>query len=143
MIRPVRFARLLVLGTAALAALAAAGCGSSNSTSPSGVTDVSKLTIVDLVVGTGATAVTGSTATVDYSGWYYDPSKPEGKGTLLDSSDIHGPFTFKLGTGAAIGGFDQGVNGMKVGGQRRVTMPSALAYGTGALIFDITLVSVS
>jgi FKBP-type peptidyl-prolyl cis-trans isomerase len=133
-----RSTRLFAL-SAALTVLAAAGCGNST-TSP---TDVSQLSIVDLVVGTGATAVTGSTATVNYSGWYYDPSKPDNKGTLLDSSDLHGPFTFKLGTGAAIAGFDQGVNGMKVGGQRRVTMPSALAYGTGALVFDLTLLSVS
>jgi FKBP-type peptidyl-prolyl cis-trans isomerase FkpA len=129
--------------------LAAAGCGSSDSTSPTvPPTSVGVYTVTDLVVGTGATAATGSTVTVNYTGWLYDTGKPNGKGTQFDTGT---GYRFVVGTGV-IQGFSQGVTGMKVGGQRRVIMPPELAYGSAGsppsippnatLVFEITLTAV-
>jgi FKBP-type peptidyl-prolyl cis-trans isomerase len=99
----------------------------------------------DLVVGTGATAVAGDTVTVNYVGTFTD-------GTVFDSSYVRGqPFTFQVGVGQVIAGFDQGVLGMKVGGKRRLTIPPSLAYGSqgsgsippnATLKFDVDLVSI-
>ncbi len=126
--------------------LAMAGCGGS-STSASSVppTSVGVFTSTDLTVGTGATAVNGLRATVSYTGWLYDTGKPFGKGNQFDS----GSFQFTIGAGTVVKGFDQGVLGMKVGGQRRLIIPPDLAYGSqspsasipanATLVFDITL----
>ena len=125
-----------------MAMLAAAGCGSANSTAASS-TSVGVFTTTELVVGTGATAVTGSNANVSYTGWLYDTSKPNGKGLQFDS----GSFSFVVGT-TVVPGFSQGVVGMRAGGQRRVIIPPELGYGSSAngsippnatLVFDITL----
>ena len=99
----------------------------------------------DLVVGTGAAAVSGSQVTVAYTGWLYDSARPDGKGSQFESNTN---FSFRLGTGAVIRGWDQGVPGMRVGGQRRLVLPPDLAYGSrgqgpippnATLVFDITL----
>ena len=136
--------RLILLMTM----LAAAGCGSANSTAASS-TSVGVFTTTDLVVGTGATANTGNTVSVNYAGWLYDTGKPNGKGASIDPGP--GPISFVVGGTGVIQGFSQGVIGMKVGGQRRVIIPPALAYGSNppngvpvnaTLIFDITLNSV-
>jgi FKBP-type peptidyl-prolyl cis-trans isomerase FkpA len=129
--------------------LAMAGCGSANSTAPT--TSVGVFTTTDLTVGTGATAVVGSRATTTYAGWLYDSGKPAGKGTQFDPGP--GPLTFVIGSGTLIKGFEQGVVGMKVGGQRRLIIPPELAYGSNppsstipanaTLVFDITLSSIS
>jgi FKBP-type peptidyl-prolyl cis-trans isomerase FkpA len=106
-----------------------------------------------LTIGTGATAVAGQHATVNYTGWLYDASKTDNKGMQIDSSLSPGrtPFGFTLGAGQVIQGWDQGVVGMKVGGSRRLIVPPALAYGsTGSgpvppnatLVFDIDLLSI-
>src|ERR1700704_1691614 len=107
--------------------LAAAGCGSS-STSATAVppTSVGVFTATDLVIGTGATAATGSRVTTSYAGWLYDTGKPNGKGNQFDPGLA--PLTFTIGAGTLIRGFEQGVIGMKVGGQRRVIIPPELAY---------------
>jgi FKBP-type peptidyl-prolyl cis-trans isomerase FkpA len=128
--------------------LAAVGCGSANPTVPS--TSVGVYTQTDLVVGTGATAVVGSIVTVNYTGWLYDTGRPNGKGTQFDSGTIP---AFVLGSGNLIQGFQQGIVGMKVGGQRRLILPPELAYGNNppsstipanaTLVFEITLTSVS
>ena len=130
--------------------LAAAGCGGSDSTAPTlPPTSVGVFTSTDLAVGTGATAVTGSNATVSYTGWLYDTGKPNGKGNQFDS----GSFTFVVGGNGVVPGFSQAVLGMKVGGQRRVIIPPALAYGSSTpdpnkippnatLVFEITLTAV-
>jgi FKBP-type peptidyl-prolyl cis-trans isomerase FkpA len=130
-----------------MAMLAAAGCGTANSTAASS-TSVGVFTTTDLVVGTGATANSGNTVSVNYAGWLYDTGKANGKGAQFDPGP--GPISFVIGGGTVIQGFSQGVAGMRVGGQRRVIIPPELAYGSNppagsiipsnaTLVFDITL----
>jgi FKBP-type peptidyl-prolyl cis-trans isomerase FkpA len=105
----------------------------------------------DLSLGTGADALTGSTLTVDYTGWLYDVSKPERKGLQFDSSIGRTPFVFTLGSGQVIRGWEQGIPGMRAGGTRRLVIPPSLAYGdtrsgpipqNATLVFEITLISI-
>lgn len=86
---------------------------------------------------------------VSYTGWLYDPTRPDSKGTQFESN---ASFSFQLGVGRVIPGWDQGVVGMKVGGMRRLIIPPNLAYGSQAngtipgnstLVFDIMLLNVS
>jgi FKBP-type peptidyl-prolyl cis-trans isomerase FkpA len=126
-------------------------CGSSvlDSTAAT-TTSTGTFTQIDLVVGTGATATNGRTVTVTYALWLYDTSKTDGKGTNIPQSPP--TYSFVLGAGTVIAGWDQGVPGMKVGGQRRLIVPPNLAYGSNSpsasipanatLVFDITLNSV-
>lgn len=87
------------------------------------VTTESGLQYVDLVVGTGREAELGDTATVHYTGWLAD-------GTSFDSSRTRNePFSFRVGAGRVIKGWDEGVLGMKVGGTRKLIIPPALGYG--------------
>ena len=136
-----------------MALLAAAGCGSSStaSTSTLPATSVGVFTTSDLTVGTGATAASGSRVITTYAGWLYDTGKPNGKGNSFDPGP--GPLTFTIGAGTLIRGFEQGVIGMKVGGQRRVIIPPDQAYGSSTpdptripanatLVFEIALTSV-
>jgi FKBP-type peptidyl-prolyl cis-trans isomerase len=83
------------------------------------------LKITDEVVGTGAEAVAGKTLSVSYTGSLAD-------GTVFDSTSKDGgqPFSFQLGAGQVIKGWDQGLVGMKVGGTRKLVIPPALAYGS-------------
>ena len=100
----------------------------------------------DLVVGDGATAKSGDQVTVNYVGVGYDSEEE------FDASWGRGPFTFTLGTGEVIPGWDEGVAGMKVGGRRELVIPPDLAYGpqgsppvigpNETLIFVVDLVSV-
>ncbi|MDP4604076.1 MAG: FKBP-type peptidyl-prolyl cis-trans isomerase [Solirubrobacteraceae bacterium] len=105
------------------------------------------LIVQDLIVGTGAEANSGDSVTVQYVGVLF------ANGKEFDSSWKAGkPFTFDLGSGGVIAGWDQGVEGMKVGGRRRLIIPAELAYGAAgsppsipanaALVFDVDLVSV-
>lgn len=104
------------------------------------------LGVKDLVVGTGAEAVAGKNVSVNYVGTLEN-------GTKFDSSyDRHEPFSFDLGAGRVIKGWDQGVVGMKVGGKRHLSVPAGLGYGEAGngqipggatLLFDIELVSVN
>jgi FKBP-type peptidyl-prolyl cis-trans isomerase FkpA len=106
----------------------------------------------DTVVGKGTQAVAGKTAVVNYTGWLYDDKAPKHHGKQFDSSVGRGPFSFSLGAGQVIKGWDQGVAGMKVGGKRTLVIPSDLAYGkNGAggvippdatLVFDVELLDV-
>ncbi|MGD9539710.1 FKBP-type peptidyl-prolyl cis-trans isomerase [Methylocystis sp.] len=104
----------------------------------------------DTKVGKGATAKVGQTAAVHYTGWLYNNGE---KGKKFDSSHDRGqPFEFPLGQGQVIKGWDEGVEGMKVGGKRTLVIPPELGYGArGAggvipphawLIFDVELVGV-
>jgi peptidylprolyl isomerase len=111
------------------------------------------VTVIDTVVGTGAVATSTSQVTVHYTGWLYDATKPSFHGLQFDTSiGKPAPFSFKLGTGAVIAGWEQGVVGMKVGGKRTLIIPSALGYGAiGSfnippntdLVFDIELLSIT
>jgi FKBP-type peptidyl-prolyl cis-trans isomerase FkpA len=111
------------------------------------------LQVVELQAGTGAPIAAGQKAVVQYTGWLYETSEPDKKGKEFDSSRNGGqPFSFVVGAGQVIKGWDQGVLGMKVGGRRRLTIPADLAYGDvgaggvippgAALIFDVELVAV-
>lgn len=106
---------------------------------------------IDTVVGKGKAAAAGNTVTVHYSGWLYSPKAPKQRGAAFDSSVGAEPFTFNLGAGNVIKGWDQGLVGMKVGGKRTLIIPAPLGYGArGAgpippnanLIFEVELLSV-
>lgn len=110
------------------------------------VTTSSGLKYLDQVLGTGDVAVAGKTASVHYTGWLEN-------GKQFDSSVDRGqPFSFPLGAGRVIKGWDEGVQGMKVGGKRKLTIPSDLGYGSrgaggvippnATLIFDVELLGV-
>ena len=159
--------RAAVVGLLGLMVAATTGCSSSAQTTPqttppaqsqvattapapsapaaSKIPDVTELKIKDLVVGKGATAKVGSTASVNYTGWLTD-------GTQFDSSIGRAPFEFVIGQGGVIEGWDKGVAGMKVGGKRELIIPPAMGYGAqgsppvippnATLRFDIELLSV-
>jgi FKBP-type peptidyl-prolyl cis-trans isomerase len=114
---------------------------------------MSQLQITDTAVGTGAEALKGKTVVVHYTGWLYDPAAPNSKGKKFDSSVDRGqPFTFPLGAGRVIKGWDEGVAGMKVGGKRTLVIPPGMAYGSrgaggvippdATLLFDVELLGV-
>lgn len=109
------------------------------------ITD-SGLKIEDTVEGSGAEATTGQTVSVHYTGWLENGSK-------FDSSkDRNDPFRFRLGAGQVIRGWDEGVQGMKVGGTRKLTIPPQLGYGArgaggvippnATLIFEVELLDI-
>lgn len=119
---------------------------SNNPTANPEVTTESGLKYVDLVVGTGREATAGDLATVHYTGWLTN-------GTKFDSSvDRRDPFSFPIGSGKVIRGWDEGVAGMKVGGKRKLTIPPQLGYGSrgaggvippnATLVFDVELLEV-
>ncbi|RKG94279.1 FKBP-type peptidyl-prolyl cis-trans isomerase [Corallococcus sp. CA053C] len=142
------------------AVLALVGCGDSSSGDPAKVTYADALGVdlgamnksdsglytQDLTVGTGAEAVAGKIVQVHYSGWLPD-------GSLFDSSVPRGePFSFNLGQGRVIEGWDEGVAGMRAGGKRKLVIPSELGYGSqgsppvipgdSVLVFDVQLLAV-
>ncbi|GGX97669.1 FKBP-type peptidyl-prolyl cis-trans isomerase [Massilia dura] len=86
---------------------------------------------IDTVAGTGKEAVAGTTAVVNYTGWLYVPAAPQQRGDKFDSSIGRGPFSFQLGAGQVIKGWDEGVQGMKVGGKRTLIVPASMGYGEG------------
>lgn len=114
---------------------------------------INDLQKIDTVVGAGAEARAGSGVSVHYTGWLYDAGAPSHKGRKFDSSLDRGqPFSFPLGAGRVIKGWDEGVAGMKVGGKRTLIIPAQMGYGaSGAgnvippnatLIFDVELLGV-
>lgn len=146
-----------------LALLASAGCtaepqANSNDTKakpamtlPEKVTELIK---IDQKTGDGAEAISPSNIKVHYTGWLYDPAQPEGHGKKFDSSVDRGdPFSFRLGGGQVIRGWDEGFAGMKVGGKRTLIIPSHMGYGErgaggvippyATLIFDVELLGVN
>jgi FKBP-type peptidyl-prolyl cis-trans isomerase FkpA len=137
-----RLSRFLCAASLALVA----GCG--DDSSPTAPTPRAEFSMTDLRVGTGTAAGTGRSVTVSYTGWLYDPNGSEQKGTRFDGSPS---YTFPLGVGQVIRGWDLGVVGMRVGGQRRLVIPPELAYGSSGrdpippnatLVFDIELLNV-
>jgi FKBP-type peptidyl-prolyl cis-trans isomerase len=140
---------LIVSATALLFALSTtlnSGADMQSGANPTGgqeVTTESGLKYRDVAVGNGREAALGDTATVHYTGWL-----PDGK--KFDSSvDRKEPFSFRIGAGQVIKGWDEGVPGMKVGGKRKLTIPPQLGYGSrgaggvippnATLIFDVEL----
>jgi FKBP-type peptidyl-prolyl cis-trans isomerase len=116
-------------------------------------TGVTQLIRQDDVVGTGAEAQSGRVVTVHYTGWLYDQTRPDRRGNKFDSSrDRNEPFSFNLGAGEVIRGWDEGVAGMKVGGRRTLTIPPDMGYGArgaggvippnATLLFDVELLEV-
>jgi FKBP-type peptidyl-prolyl cis-trans isomerase FkpA len=129
--------------------MCAAGAHAASPTAASGAPKSVQKT--DTVAGSGKAAKVGSTVTVHYTGWLYAPKEPKQHGVQFDSSAGDQPFTFQLGAGKVIPGWDEGLVGMKVGGKRTLVVPAGMAYGSrGAgpippnanLIFDVTLVDV-
>jgi FKBP-type peptidyl-prolyl cis-trans isomerase len=124
------------------------GCGGTGETGT-----VTELIRQDVRTGSGAEAQAGRVVTVHYTGWLYDASRPDLKGAKFDSSrDRNEPFSFSLGAGEVIRGWDEGVAGMRVGGQRTLTIPPDMGYGArgaggvippnATLLFDVELLEV-
>ena len=136
---PVKLALVMVVGL-----LLVAACGDGDGEDLT--TTSSSLQYVDLVVGTGAAAKSGATATVHYTGWLLDD-------TQFDSSLDRGqPFKFVIGAGQVIKGWDEGVGSMNVGGKRKLIIPPGLAYGSrgsgatippdATLVFEVELLGI-
>ena len=135
-----------LLGVSVVASMLATGC-SESPTAPS----TESYSQTDVRVGTGLEATSTSIVTVHYTGWFYDASKTDKKGLQFDTSYGGTPFVVQLGIGGVIEGWDVGVPGMRVGGQRRLVVPPSLGYGpnrygmippNATLVFDIDLLEV-
>ena len=109
--------------------------------------------MTDIVVGTGSAIAAGKTAVVHYTGWLFDAMTPDHKGKKFDSSRDRGePFRFPVGGGQVIKGWDEGVVGMKIGGQRQLIIPPDKGYGergaggvippNATLLFDVELLGI-
>jgi FKBP-type peptidyl-prolyl cis-trans isomerase FkpA len=114
---------------------------------------VTKLMQADIQLGTGAEATNGKRLSMHYTGWLYNPGEPKNRGTKFASSLDRGePFSFVLGQGQVIRGWDVGVAGMKVGGKRTLVIPSSMGYGArgagrvippnATLVFEVELLGV-
>ena len=125
-------------------------CSGQKAMSGASVDTITTLQISDSRIGTGAEAVAGRAVTVHYTGWLYDSQLASHRGRKFDSSrDRNEAFTFRLGAGDVIRGWDQGVAGMKAGGLRTLVIPPALGYGSqgapgvippdATLVFDVEL----
>ena len=134
------FLLVLSLGMASFGA-----CGGGAPAPPSAFSQI------ELAPGSGTQAGAGARVTVKYTGWVYDSSKPDNKGKKFDSTDEHEPITFTLGNHEVIEGWDRGLNGLRVGGKRRLIIPPAMGYGpngtpdgsippNAGLVFDVELV---
>jgi FKBP-type peptidyl-prolyl cis-trans isomerase FkpA len=144
--------RVLIIFAAVAATLFISACGSDSPSAPSGGVDIPALIVTDVTSGTGTEATAGRIVTVHYTVWLYSATTADHRGARQESSrDRNQPYSFVLGTGAVIRGWDQGIVGMKVGGMRTLMIPSSLAYGdrgngtippNAALVFDIELLGV-
>ena len=126
---------------------------SEKATTREGASGMTELIKTDNKLGDGAQATSGHDVSVHYTGWLYDAAAPENHGAKFDSSRDRGqPFEFPLGAGRVIKGWDQGVEGMKVGGRRTLIIPPNLGYGArgaggaippnATLVFDVELLGV-
>lgn len=150
-----KFTRALAM-TTFLGVMSISGCQADNSqpqNKEKTSMQVTELIKKDTVAGEGREAEAGFNVSVHYTGWLYDPAKPDGKGQKFDSSvDRRDPFVFFLGAGQVIQGWDEGVAGMKVGGKRTLIIPSHMAYGeygaggvippNATLVFDVELLGI-
>lgn len=154
------FALALVFTASALATACSdktvSNAPESKSASPSTTQEAKSmagLQMNDVKVGDGAEAKAGQMVAVHYTGWLYDENAPDKHGAKFDSSRDRGqPFQFPLGGGRVIKGWDEGVQGMKVGGQRTLIIPPEMGYGArgaggvippnATLVFDVELLNV-
>ena len=134
----------------ATVALAVTGCKRSEPPAQAEAANVA-FQKIDNVAGTGKEAVSGSTAVVNYTGWLYDPNAAQQRGAQFDSSVGREPFSFQVGGGHVITGWDVGVEGMKVGGKRTLIVPASMGYGSSGagpipanatLLFEVELLDV-
>jgi len=141
-----------------LALLMAAGIFSTTACSRQDATttengNMTELIKTDVKLGKGDLATPGKKVTVHYTGWLYDAAAPDHHGRKFDSSrDRNEPFEFTLGAGQVIMGWDQGVAGMQVGGERTLVIPPNMGYGArgaggvippnATLVFDVELLGV-
>ena len=141
-----RFRSCILAAAFALAAIAT-GCA----TPPTTPSHYAPYSQTDLIAGAGPGVASGNLVTVNYTGWFYDPSQPNSKGLQFDTSIGATPFAFTVGTGQVIAGWEQGIIGMQVGGTRELIVPPSLAYGqsrsgpvpgNSTLVFDITLLAI-
>ena len=149
---------LLALAVALSSSIFMAACSDKTaSTAPSSpqATDIKMVDLVktDVKVGDGTEATAGKMVSVHYTGWLYDEKAADKHGTKFDSSRDRGqPFEFPLGGGRVIKGWDEGVQGMKIGGQRTLVIPAEMGYGArgaggvippnATLLFDVELLGV-
>jgi FKBP-type peptidyl-prolyl cis-trans isomerase FkpA len=144
--------RLFVTSLITALSFITAACGDDSSPTQPSQQPRADYSQTDLRVGTGTEATNGRTVTVNYTGWFYNPSGTDGKGSQFDSSSGRGPFSFLLGGNGVISGWNRGVLGMRVGGQRRFVLPPELAYGSAGspptipgnatLVFEVELLNV-
>jgi FKBP-type peptidyl-prolyl cis-trans isomerase FkpA len=137
---------------ASLAVVVSCALASACNDSPTVPSNFAPFSQTDIRVGTGGDAVAGRILKVQYTGWFFNDSRPDDKGPVFDTSVGGEPFVFALGTGAVIEGWDRGVTGMRVGGVRRLVIPPSLAYGrfrqnsippNATLLFEIELLEVA
>ncbi len=144
---------LLPLALLLSVSLLATTASSEQLASPASANKAAELVKTDIKKGSGAQANTGRNVTVHYTGWLYDEAADYHRGKKFDSSRDRGtPFEFPLGAGQVIKGWDLGVEGMKVGGQRTLIIPASLGYGArgaggvippnATLVFDVELLGV-
>jgi FKBP-type peptidyl-prolyl cis-trans isomerase FkpA len=140
--------RFVLLTISLLVALLASSCDDNPVTPESASIPFS---YTDIRVGTGTEARSGSRVTVNYTGWLYSSLAAQNKGSQFDTSVGKTPYTFTIGAGEVIKGWEQGVVGMKVGGLRRIVVPPDLGYGMQALgavpanatlVFEVELLDV-
>ena len=146
----VRTLAAIVVAIALTGTVAVGTSTSSQAQAAKTMTTASGLQIADSKVGTGATPKPGQTCVMHYTGWLYENGQ---KGKKFDSSvDRNEPFEFPIGMKRVIGGWDEGVASMKVGGKRTLIIPPALGYGArgaggvippnATLMFDVELLDV-
>jgi FKBP-type peptidyl-prolyl cis-trans isomerase len=149
---------LLALAVALSGSVFMAACSdkaATNSTPSPQTTDIKMADLVktDVKVGDGTEATAGKMVAVHYTGWLYDENAPDKHGKKFDSSRDRGqPFEFPLAGGRVIKGWDEGVQGMKIGGQRTLIIPPEMGYGArgaggvippnATLVFDVELLGV-
>ena len=144
LLRVRRFVHSLAAPVVLAALVASTACGGYNPLNPSDF----GIQATDLVAGNGSQLQVGRGATVNYVLWLYDETKPEGKGTQVEAGNN---FSFAFGYRQVISGWDIGMDGMKVGGTRRLVIPPNHAYGStprtgipanSTLVFDVALVGI-
>lgn len=144
----------LLLALLLSAAFVSTACSEQTAPPAPKTVGASELIKTDAKAGAGTEATAGRSVSVHYTGWLYDEAAPDHKGAKFDSSLDRGtPFEFTLGAGQVIQGWDQGVQGMKIGGSRTLVIPPHMGYGSrgaggvippnATLVFDVELLGVN